>query len=98
MSSTAKFDDYTHIVPPLKTFMLAGGSAGDHTITGITTADKLLGVWAIVPTAAQLSTCVLTPDDITTECTISTDDTINNDSGTDTTGALLLINYADYDA
>jgi len=98
MSSTAKFDDYTHIVPPIKMFMVAGGSAGSHTITGITTADKLLGVTSILPTAAQLSTCVLTSDDITTECTISAADTIDNTGGTDTTGALLLVLYADYDA
>jgi len=98
MSSTAKFDDYTHIVPPVKSFLVTGGTAGNHTVTGITTADKILSVLSTHIDATSLSTVAFTVADLTSEFTIDSDDTVDNDSGTDTTGALLLVAYADYDA
>ncbi len=98
MSSTAKFDDYTHIVPPIKTFLVGGGTAGNHTVTGITTADKILGVSSMHIDATSLSTVAFTVADLTSEFTVGAANTINNTSGTDTTDALLLVTYADYDA
>ncbi len=98
MASTGKFYDYTHIAPPIKMFVVAGGTAGDHTITGITTDDKLIGVSSIYATGAQLSTVGLTAGNLFSEFSITGSNTINNDSGTDTTGAMLLVLYADYNA
>ena len=98
MSSTAKFDDYTHIAPPIKTFLVAGGTAGDHTITGITTADKLLSVNSIHGSAESVSIIIFTLANLFAEFSIDSDDTINNTSGTNTTNALLIVTYADYDA
>ena len=67
-----------------------GGAAGDITVTGIKTTDTLLAVEAItftagVPTAVQ---------GLTSEFTITADDTINNTGGTSTVGMLLLVTVA----
>jgi hypothetical protein len=58
-----------------------GGSAGDHTLTGITTDDRILAVYDIafgsgVPTAVA---------DLTSEFSISGANTINNTGGTAST-------------
>lgn len=64
--------------------LIAGGSAGNHTVTGIATTDTLVSV--IHNTAGTLA-------DLTSEFTISAADTINNSAGTDTTGDQLLVTY-----
>lgn len=69
---------------------LIGGTAGDHTVTGIKTTDKLLAVQAIAFTAGV-------PTSVTgllSEFSISDDDTINNDDGTDTSNMILLVTVA----
>lgn len=60
---------------------IAGGAAGDHTVTGITVYDRLLAVVDVSAAGANL----------VGEFSITAADTINNDGGTDTTGAVLLI-------
>jgi len=91
---TAKFYDYTHILPPLKITPVKGGSAGDHTVAGIATVDAILSVSKInFETEGIISTVA----DLTTEFTITGAATINNTSGTDTTDALLLVLWAEYD-
>lgn len=60
--------------------VIAGGAAGDHTVMGIAPADVLVAVLDLT-----------TPADLTSECTISATDTINNTGGTDTTGDDLLV-------
>jgi len=64
--------------------LIAGGSAGDHTVTGIATTDTLVSV--IHNTAGTLA-------DLTGEFTISAADTINNVGGTDTSSDQLLVTY-----
>ena len=75
----------------VKTAVIAGGAAGDHTVTGITTSDNLISVirFDLDATAANIDV-----DDLTSEFSISAADTINNDSGTATTGDKLLVVYA----
>lgn len=68
---------------------IAGGSAGNHTVTGIATSDTLEGVIHFAETTDTLDTM----DDLTSEFTISAADTINNADGTDTTGGFLLVSY-----
>jgi hypothetical protein len=68
--------------------LIAGGSAGDHTVTGIALADTLVSVFEQDGTSGLLT-------DRTSEFTISAADTINNTGGTDTTGDKLLITYVD---
>lgn len=69
------------------TLYAAGGSAGDHTVSGVETDDRLLSVFAI----EILTTSVGTVQNLTSEFSIDSADTINNDSGTDTTGDLLAV-------
>lgn len=76
----------------LKATVIAGGAAGDHTVTGIASGDELVLV-------ARLSREAVAADidlsSITGEFTISATNTINNASGTDTTGDALLVMYLD---
>lgn len=62
--------------------VIGGGAAGDHTVSGIKTRDVLKWVLNLTDNA-----------DLTDEFSITGDDTINNDGGTDTTGDTLLVGY-----
>lgn len=72
----------------VKTTIIAGGAAGNHTVTGIKPRDTLVSVLHQDYTDASE-----TGDDITGEFTISAADTINNAAGTDTTGGFLVVTY-----
>lgn len=63
---------------------IAGGAAGDHTVTGIKPRDTLVSVLQIEDTDVS---------DLTSEFSISADDTINNADGTATTGDALIVTY-----
>jgi len=95
------FDKYTHIAAPLKVFCFKGGAAGDHTVTGITTSDKLVGVCGTKLTADALSTCLPASGgqlNLTSEFSIASSNTINNTGGTGSTNALMFAFYMDWDA
>lgn len=72
-----------------KNAVISGGAAGNHTVTGITTADLLLSV-LYYPISGGNVTSV---SDLTSEFTISALDTINNTGGTATTGGKLEVRY-----
>lgn len=76
----------------LKAKVVTGGSAGNFTVTGIKQGDELVAVIQLDrdSTAANISLA-----DLTSEFTITADDTINNTSGTATTGDKLLVFYLD---
>lgn len=76
----------------IKTAVIAGGSAGAHTVTGIATEDTLLAVHRVDldGTAANIDY-----DDLTSEFSISAANTIDNTGGTDTTGDKLAVIYRD---
>lgn len=63
---------------------IAGAAAGDHTVTGIKTTDKLVAVVHVDDTT-HAST------DTTSEYTISAADTINNTGGTSSVGAHVVV-------
>ena len=65
---------------------IAGGAAGDHTVTGIKTTDELVAVVSIDDTTHAGTV-------ITSECTISAAATINNAAGTNTTGGHVVVAY-----
>lgn len=95
------FDKYTHIAIPLKVFCFKGGAAGDHTVTGITTDDKLVAVCGTKLTADELSTCLPASGgqlNLSSEFSITGDDTINNTGGTGSADALMFAFYMDWDA
>lgn len=73
--------------PGLKQALITGGAAGDHTVTGIATSDKLVSVYHYTPGSASAFA------DLTGEFTISAADTINNAGGTSTASDTLLVTY-----
>lgn len=73
----------------LKATPIAGGSAGNHTVTGIKVGDEI----AVV--LVQDDTTKYFDDEIADEFTITADDTINNTGGTDTTSHHLVILWWD---
>jgi hypothetical protein len=70
--------------------LVAGGAAGNHTVTGIATGDELVFVGHL-STAAAIATLA----DLTSEFTVSAADTINNAAGTDTTNDQLMVIWLD---
>ncbi|NMC35370.1 MAG: hypothetical protein GYA36_23360 [Veillonellaceae bacterium] len=75
----------------IKTTVIAGGSAGNHTVTGIATGDQLVAVIQF-----DISTgSVVNVADLTSQFTISAANTINNTGGSDTTGDKLMVIYQD---
>lgn len=90
----------TGIIPRVRFTFLDGDSAGDVTLTGITTDDRLLSVQVIdlaLTEAAPNTTDSWSPSDLTSEFSITAADTINNADGTDTTGDLLFVVWYDAD-
>lgn len=70
----------------IRTREIAGGAAGNLTVTGIKLGDKLLVVVDTEAASANLAS----------EFTITADDTINNTGGTDTTSKDLLVVWEAY--
>lgn len=68
--------------------LVAGGAAGDHTLTGISLGDRIVFVGHF-STAAAIATLA----DLTAEFTVTAADTINNVGGTDTSSDQLMIIY-----
>jgi hypothetical protein len=65
----------------LESRVIAGGAAGNLTVTGIKQGDSLQMVQRVDAAGANLRD----------EFTVSANDTINNTAGTNTTGFILLI-------
>lgn len=74
----------------IKSTIIAGGIAGDHTVTGIAVGDNLVAVLFVDATDASE-----TYSDLTAEFSIAGGDTINNAAGTDTSGGGLVVIYED---
>ena len=66
--------------------LISGGAAGNHTVTGILLNDVLVCVWEQNGTSGLLT-------DLTSEFSITADDTINNTGGTATTGDTLIVEW-----
>lgn len=75
----------------IKMAVVAGGAAGNFTVTGIATADALIGVLHV----AGAGTDVTDIADLTSEFSIPAANTINNAGGTASTGGKLLVFYQD---
>lgn len=76
----------SHLAPSLVMTIVAGAAAGDVTVTGIKTTDKLVAVLDIAGT------------DLTSEFTISAADTINNVGGTSSAASQLIVAYFSADS
>ena len=82
----------------LRQAVIAGGAAGNHTVTGILITDTLVSVHEYV-VAVDTGTSasgnkIASVADLTSECSITATNTINNTSGTDTTGSTLIVTYS----
>ena len=66
--------------------LISGGAAGNHTVTGILLNDVLVCVWEQNGTSGLLT-------DLTSEFSITADNTINNTGGTATTGDTLIVEW-----
>ncbi len=73
----------------LKQAVIAGGSAGALTVTGIKTRDQLVSVLRAVGGGTDVTDVT----DLTAEFSITAADTIDNTGGTATTGSKLIVSY-----
>ena len=71
----------SHLDLALRFETVAGGAAGNHTITGIKEGDVLKAVLPVDSASVNL----------VHQFEITADDTINNEGGDDTTGDILLV-------
>lgn len=85
------------IWPRLRFGVIAEGAAGNHTVTGIRPEDKLIAVvgFTVVLSEGAPNTIAITAQDLTSEFTISADDTINNTGGTSLVDGWALVVYLD---
>lgn len=74
----------------IKMALVAGAVAGNVTVTGIATADSLIGVLHL-PDGGAIDAMA----DLTSEFTITAANTINNAAGTSSASGALLIFYQD---
>lgn len=75
----------------VKVFLAAGAAAGNVTVTGIATGDKLVSVLRMI----GAGTDVTDVSDLTSEFSITAANTINNTGGTATSGSKLVVLYLD---
>lgn len=73
---------------------VVGGTAGTLTLTGITTDDKLVKVYAVAYDSGGDASSVA---DLTSEFSISAANTITNAGGTATTDRMLFVTWVDQD-
>lgn len=75
-------DMFRRTKPLIRTTIVAGGTAGDLTISGLDKDDELCGVLDITNGVDYFS-----------EFSVVGNETINNAGGTDTTGASLIVTW-----
>jgi hypothetical protein len=79
------------ITPAFPVFaVIAGGSAGDLTVTGIATTDQLV---AVIRLDRDATAANINLGNLTSEFSITAANTINNSGGTATTGDALMVVY-----
>ena len=76
------------------------GVAGNHTVAGITTDDILIAViaWKLTLSEATPNTIAFAGQNVTTEFTITSANTINNGGGTNLADCAVLCVWLDVDA
>lgn len=89
------FDNPSGIIPRFKMLGILGGSAGNHTLTGVAVGDRLAAVLHIPQLTEGTPNAFNAPVDLTSEFTVTAANTINNTGGTDTSDGMLLILLVD---
>lgn len=75
----------------LRQAIIAGGAAGEHTVSGIAVGDELVAVTRFDVDTGN----VVDVDDLSDEFSITDADTIDNTDGTATTGDVLQVWWID---
>lgn len=85
------------ILPSLRFGFIGDAAAGDHTLTGIRPEDKLVAVVGCTLTLSEgaPNTIAWTFSDLTSEFSITADDTVNNTGGTALTDMFCIVVYLD---
>jgi len=83
----------TGVVPRQRVFVVAGGAAGDFTITGIAVGDYLSSVVGFLLTEAGPNGITIL--NLTSEFSITAANTINNGGGTSSAAGMLFVTYYD---
>ncbi len=83
----------TGVVPRQRVFVVAGGTAGDFTITGIVVGDLLSSVVGFLLTTGTPNGITIL--NLTSEFTITAANTINNAAGTSSAAGMLFVTYFD---
>ena len=73
--------------------IVAGGAAGNITVAGIATVDRLKAVYSLIANSSGHMTAA----DLTDEFAITAANTINNTGGTASTNAVLIVHWVDVD-
>jgi hypothetical protein len=87
---------FTGLITKVILTPLVGTTAGNNTLTGIKlNADYIISIKAfkLTLTEGTPNTYVWAVADVTSEFNITANDTINNTSGTDMTGYLLMVQW-----
>lgn len=71
---------------PIGAALVDGDAPGDVTVTGIEAQDEILAVYSLISATDVLSTA-----NLTSEFSISGDDTINNAGGTPSSDGALMV-------
>lgn len=90
-SIAALLDNMKPLVGQVKIAVIAGGAAGNHTVTGIAVGDELIAVLRMIGAGTDVTDVA----ELASEFTVSAANTINNTGGTDTTGSKLVVAYLD---
>lgn len=90
------------IITRVKSTILVGAAAGNRTLTGIAYGDQgdsLIRVQSVIITLSEATpnTLVWTVADLTSEFSITADDTINNTGGTSSVRGFLIVEWYDRD-
>ena len=85
--------EVTGIAPELKTAVITGGAAGNHTVTGIRVGEVLAFVWHFTPHDTAQVFADLTSEFVGSALGITADNVITNTGGTDTSSDQLIIGW-----
>lgn len=84
--------DASGLAAKIKSAVIAGGAAGDLTVTGVAVGDQLVAVVRLDRDATAANVNI---SSLLAEFSITATNTINNAAGTNTTGDALLVLYVD---
>jgi len=82
-------------IDSIKFALIAGGAAGDHTITGIEVGDELISIEYLISVTILAVSVIASDNNLTSQFTISADNTINNTGGTNTSAGILRVMWID---